>query len=308
MGRGGFGSEDRCYSVSSARFVSSATVPIAIARLANHEIHMRRRRQSLGPDAVALTTPIPPKIELITAPLKRYLRMPQRYRLASLDWESSVNLTDRAEADRSVKYRRTMPTDAHPTSRVRAADELKQAALEQFATVGFAATSLQHIADHAGYSKSSVLYHYASKEALLEAAIEPAISQFEAVLDDFLAGGRSGRRHRLVDRIVDLLLENRQAVHVFIIQGPSLSELPIIARANAAVRRLAEAISEERESVTDQVRFGVALGGAAFLLTAGRAFVDEDQLPTDDELRAALQAVLADLLAPADRRTSPITD
>ena len=95
---------------------------------------------------------------------------------------------------------------------------------------------------------------------------------------------------------------------MFIIQGPSLSELPIIARANAAVRRLAEAISEERESVTDQVRFGVALGGAAFLLTAGRAFVDEDQLPTDDELRAALRAVLADLLAPADRRTAPITD
>ena len=128
------------------------------------------------------------------------------------------------------------------------------------------------------------------------------------MLDDFLAGGRSGRRHRIVDRIVDLLLENRQAVHVFIIQGPSLSELPIIARANAAVRRLAEAISEERESVTDQVRFGVALGGAAFLLTAGRAFVDEDQLPTDDELRAALHAVLADLLAPADGRTAPITD
>ena len=201
-----------------------------------------------------------------------------------------------------------MPIDAHPTSRVRAADELKQAALEQFATVGFAATSLQHVADHAGYSKSSVLYHYASKEALLEAAIEPAISEFEAVLDDFLAGGRGGRRTLLVDHIVDLLLENRQAVHVFIIQGPSLSELPIIARANAAVRRLAEAISEERESVTDQVRFGVALGGAAFLLTAGRAFVDEDRLPTDDELRAALHAVLADLLAPADRRTAPITD
>jgi AcrR family transcriptional regulator len=237
--------------------------------------------------------------------------MPQRYRLVSHDWESSVNLTDRAEADRSVKYRRTMPTDAHPTSRVRAADELKQAALEQFATVGFAATSLQHIADHAGYSKSSVLYHYASKEALLEAAIEPAIAEFEAVLEDFLAGGRggrSGRRQRLVGRIVDLLLENRQAVHVFIIQGPSLSELPIIARANAAVRRLAEAISEERESVTDQVRFGVALGGAAFLLTAGRAFADDSQLPIDDELRASLHAVLGELLAPADRRTAPITD
>ena len=194
-----------------------------------------------------------------------------------------------------------MPTDAHPTSRVRAADELKQVALEQFATVGFAATSLQHIADQAGYSKSSVLYHYASKEALLESAIEPAISEFEVVLDEFIAGRGRGRRRMLVDRVVDLLLENRQAVHVFLIQGPSLSELPIIARANAAVRRLANAISEERESVVDQVRFGIGLGGAAFLLTAGRSFTDEDALPGDDELRDALHAVLGELLAPSHR-------
>ena len=194
-----------------------------------------------------------------------------------------------------------MPTDTHPTTRVRAADELKQVALEQFATVGFAGTSLQHIADHAGYSKSSVLYHYASKEALLEAAIGPAISEFETVLDEFLSSRDRGRRGRLVDRVVDMLLEHREAVHVFLIQGPSLSDLPIIARANAAVRRLAAAIGEERESVTDQVRFGIALGGAAFLLTAGRTFADEDTLPTDDELRDALHAVLGELLAPAHR-------
>ena len=201
-----------------------------------------------------------------------------------------------------------MPTDAQPTSRVRAADELKHVALEQFATVGFAATSLQHIADQAGYSKSSVLYHYASKEALLEAAIEPAIAEFEVVLGDFLAGRGSGRRRLLVDRIVDLLLEYRQAVHVFLIQGPSLSDLPIIARANTAVRKLAAAINEERESVADQVRFGIALGGAAFLLTAGRTFVDDDHLPADDELAVALRTVLADLLAPADRRSTPTID
>ncbi len=194
-----------------------------------------------------------------------------------------------------------MPTDTQPTTRVRAADELKQVALEQFATVGFAGTSLQHIADHAGYSKSSVLYHYASKEALLEAAIDPAISEFETVLDEFLSSRDRGRRGRLVDRVVDMLLEHREAVHVFLIQGPSLSDLPIIARANAAVRRLAAAIGEERESVTDQVRFGIALGGAAFLLTAGRTFADEDTLPTDDELRDALHAVLGELLAPAHR-------
>jgi AcrR family transcriptional regulator len=191
-----------------------------------------------------------------------------------------------------------MPTEARPTSRARAADELKQAALEQFASVGFAASSLQHIADHAGYSKSSVLYHYASKEALLEAAIEPAVAEFEEVLEDFLTGRGTGRRRRLVNRVVDLLIAHREAVHVFLIQGPSLAELPIIERANASVRRLAAAICEERESVADQVRFGIALGGAAFLLTAGRTFADEDSRPADDELAVALHQVVAEILTP----------
>ncbi|WP_400999264.1 TetR/AcrR family transcriptional regulator [Agromyces sp. GXQ0307] len=196
-----------------------------------------------------------------------------------------------------------MPTDARTPTRVRAADELKHAALEQFATVGFAGTSLQHVADEAGYSKSSVLYHFASKEALLEAAIEPAVAGFEDVLEAFLAGRGRARRHDLVDRVVDLLLEHREAVHVFLTQGQSLAELPIIARANVAVRRLAVAVCEERESVDDQVRFGIALGGAAFLLTAGRTFADESTLPTDDELRDSLRRIIADILTPA-RTTS----
>lgn len=208
-----------------------------------------------------------------------------------------------------------MPTDTQPTSRVRAADELKQVALEQFAAIGFAASSLQQIADQAGYSKSSVLYHYASKEALLEAAITPAILEFELVLDEFLAGRDAGRRRVLVDRVVDLLLTHREAVHVFLIQGQSLAELPIIARANDAVRRLAATICDERESVADQVRFGIGLGGAAFLLTAGRAFADDRQpQPDDAELRLALHQVLGELLAPADGEVGsgpasrPVTD
>lgn len=281
---------------------------MAIARLAAHDTHMSSKRQSRGPESVVRTTPMPLMRAVITAPLKRYLRMPQRYRSVHGGWESSVNLTDRAEPDRSVKYGRCMPSDIQATSRVRASDELRQAALEQFATVGFAASSLQQIADHAGYSKSSVLYHYASKEALLEAAIEPAILEFEAVLDQFIAGRGDERRGLLVDRIIDLLLANRQAVHVFIIQGQSLLHLPIIARANAAVRRLAEAIGEARESVTDQVRFGVALGGAAFLLTAGRAFVDDDDQLPDAEMQVALRTVLAELFSPAHRTPVPTTD
>ena len=46
-------------------------------------------------------------------------------------------------------------------------EDLRTIALAEFATAGYAGTSLQRIAELAGLSKSSVLYHYASKEALL---------------------------------------------------------------------------------------------------------------------------------------------
>ncbi|GAA1818091.1 TetR/AcrR family transcriptional regulator [Agromyces neolithicus] len=199
-----------------------------------------------------------------------------------------------------------MPPETPVSLRVRASDELRQAALEQFATVGFAATSLQQVADHAGYAKSNVLYHYGSKEALLEAAIGPAINEFEAVLEQYLAGPASDRRTALVGSVVDLLIDHRLAVHIFILQGPSLSEVPIIGRANAAVRRLAEAVGRERESLDEHIRFGIALGGAAYLLTAGRLFTD-DEPPSDDELRGVLHQVLGELLLPAAGRTSTTT-
>ena len=86
------------------------------------------------------------------------------------------------------------------------ADELRRVALELFASSGYHATSLQHIAEVAGVSKASVLYHYSSKEVLLEAALSPAIDRLGEILDaagpqpkhegglGLLPGVRRGRR------------------------------------------------------------------------------------------------------------------
>lgn len=216
-----------------------------------------------------------------------------------------MNLTDRAEADRSVKYHRRMPTDAHTPSRVRASEELRQVALEHFSTVGFAASSLQQIADHAGYSKSSVLYHYSSKEALLEAAIGPAIDAMEQLLGDFVASGRSAdARAVFIERFVDFLLGNRLAVHTFVNQGQSLRGIPVIERANAAIRGIADSICADDAPVVENIRFGVALAGAAYTLVAGATFLDDDRRFDDVDVRAALIAVLSELLLPADGRTT----
>ena len=56
---------------------------------------------------------------------------------------------------------------AGPNTRERILDE----ALSSFGAKGYEATSLDALAQVLGVTKQAILYHYASKEALLEAAI-----------------------------------------------------------------------------------------------------------------------------------------
>jgi TetR/AcrR family transcriptional regulator len=179
------------------------------------------------------------------------------------------------------------------------AQDLRVIALAEFATAGYIGTSLHRIADLAGLSKSSVLYHYASKEVLLGAAIGPAVD----AMDDILAALEAEpltptRRGTFVVQFVDFLLEHRLEVHMFINQGPSLVDVPVVERANALVRRLAQYFSTTTTSTEDRMRFGVALGGAAYMLVASQSF-ELEPLPVD-ETRAALINIVSELLAPVD--------
>ncbi|MET0854336.1 MAG: TetR/AcrR family transcriptional regulator [Microterricola sp.] len=194
------------------------------------------------------------------------------------------------------------PVDADSatsSTRPKASDELRTIALLQFASTGFSGTSLQQIADEAGYSKSSVLYHYANKEALLEAAIGPAIDRLGALLARFTERGPSlEARGLFVEDFIDFLLDHRLEVYTFINQGSSLRGIPVIDRANAFILELSNTVCDENASTEDKMRFGVALGGAAYSLVAGMAFLDGEQLGPVDEVRAALIKLVGELLAP----------
>jgi AcrR family transcriptional regulator len=189
------------------------------------------------------------------------------------------------------------------TPRASADAELRPIAAARFARDGFQATSLQQIADEAGYSKSSVLYHFASKEALLDALLEPTIDALAEVIEqaDSIRGD-AGARRAFVERFIDFLLLHRHEVALFITQGRSLGHLAVIERANDLVRRLGETAGA-LDSTLDQLRFGVALGGAAYILAASDDWSTNEPLP-DDEIRAALVVVVGELLAPLGTRTA----
>ncbi len=178
-------------------------------------------------------------------------------------------------------------------------------ALEQFASVGYSGTSLSQIADIAGYSKSTVLYHFAAKETLLEAALSPAIETLTGILNDFARRGATpSSQGEFVAQFVDFLLENRLSVHMFINQGQSLQGIPVIHRANSLIVELAESLSGDMATAVDKVRFGVALGGAAYMLVASETW-SRDPLPVD-EIRSALVAVVTELLAPIHLRPTAL--
>ncbi len=172
---------------------------------------------------------------------------------------------------------------------------LQRVALEQFATVGFGGTSLGSIAQAAGLAKSSVLYHYASKEALLAAAVQPAVDALELLVDSYPADPEPEAHDRFVERFIDFLFAHRLAVHLFLNQGQFLRHIAPVERANALVQRFGEAVVDRAPGVEDRVRIGIALAGAAYSLVAAANWSGEELTDTD-EVRSALLRTVASLL------------
>jgi len=177
------------------------------------------------------------------------------------------------------------------------ASDLQAIALAEFATAGYTGTSIARIAEIAGLSKSSVLDHYASKELLLEAVVAPALERMTAILDSVAGQPLSRARRRLfLEEFVDFLLQYRLEVHLFINQAKSLEDVPVMVRASVLVTRIADFFHTSSATTEDHMRFGIALGGAAYLLVSGYA-PDADPVPID-ETRAALITVMTELLDP----------
>lgn len=66
------------------------------------------------------------------------------------------------------------------------------AALTAFGTRGYDATSLDALAGSLGVRKQTILYHFASKEALLDAVIDEAGAELIQVLEKAVSGGAEG--------------------------------------------------------------------------------------------------------------------
>jgi len=66
-------------------------------------------------------------------------------------------------------------------------ERTRQAALEAFGTRGYDATSLDYLARELGVRKQTILYHFGSKEGLLEAVVDQAATDLADALEAALA-------------------------------------------------------------------------------------------------------------------------
>jgi AcrR family transcriptional regulator len=82
-------------------------------------------------------------------------------------------------------------------------DRILDSALHAFGTRGYETTSLDALAGQLGVRKQTILYHFASKDSLLDAVIDEAGAELIAVLEEAVAS--SGGGWAKVDAVVRLV-------------------------------------------------------------------------------------------------------
>jgi AcrR family transcriptional regulator len=105
-----------------------------------------------------------------------------------------------------------------------------EVAVAAFNEFGYDATSMGVLADRLGLSKSAIYHHFASKDEILERALDQALGSLEGVLDE--PGAAVGSAADRLDHVL------RGAVHVLVDRLPYVTLL-LRVRGNTEIERTA---------------------------------------------------------------------
>jgi AcrR family transcriptional regulator len=180
------------------------------------------------------------------------------------------------------------PAATRPDTRARILD----AALDVFSEHGFEGSSLQQIADRLDLTKAALYYYFRSKDELLEALVEPAITGVEEILaacsDE---RDTPARRKEFMKQYLDYFLRQRRLI-AYISRDLATLAHPAISARNEERRARIEAILAGSDlDFSDQVRVTMAFGG---MQAAIARYPDADEA----ELREALLDAATALLRP----------
>ena len=126
-----------------------------------------------------------------------------------------------------------------------------EVAVRAFNEFGYDATSMGTLADRLGLSKSAVYHHFPSKEQLLEAALDEALSGLEGVLTEpgATSGSPSSRLRFVLDRAVHVLVERLPYVTLLLrLRGNTPVERAALDRRREFDRAVTGLVTEARDA------------------------------------------------------------
>ncbi|MGI9092819.1 MAG: TetR/AcrR family transcriptional regulator [Mycobacteriales bacterium] len=173
-------------------------------------------------------------------------------------------------------------------------ERIRLVALHLFAQRGYEHTSLNTIAERLQITKPALYYHFASKEALLEAAIEPLFADMESLLASHDLQRPQVRG--FVERWADVLLEHRTEVRCLTQDTGAILRTAIGRRAGQLGELLRAALAGADPTLSGRVRTAAAIGALQGALTS---FPD---VPSEALRGPALDAAMAALAPPANDR------
>jgi TetR/AcrR family transcriptional regulator len=185
------------------------------------------------------------------------------------------------------------------------------AARNEFAQRGFPAARLQDIAERAGLTHPTLLYHFGSKERLYAAVIEQAMEDWAGMTDAAVAAAPPGfdRLAALVDAGLEFFAGHHDFVVIWrreAIEGGGRLEQAIAEHLrpfwDRAVAFLRGEVAAGRLREHDPVELMQLVYGAVMTYFSDAGFraklLGEDPLATRGRFRDALTAMLRDALAP----------
>lgn len=92
--------------------------------------------------------------------------------------------------------------------------EIMDAAAQFFLTKGYEETSVNQIVEHLGIAKGTFYHYFDSKEDILEAVLEDALSQYAESVRSSLAGGSLNAYEKLMLVLRGVLLSNQGPEHL----------------------------------------------------------------------------------------------
>ncbi|KQX05048.1 MULTISPECIES: TetR/AcrR family transcriptional regulator [unclassified Leifsonia] len=165
-------------------------------------------------------------------------------------------------------------------------------AVAAFNEYGYDATSIAVLAERLGISKSAIYHHFPSKEALLESALDRALSALEGVLaaSDAAAGSAADRLELVLRGAVHVLVDELPSVTLLLrVRGNTDVERRALARRRAFDRSVTELVGRARDEgslrddidvrVVERLLFGMINSIVEWYRPGGPE--DADQLAAD---------------------------